>query len=43
MTKQELRDYLKAGYFMNDAFDFGAGQDCEIFKAEQFKLGGEII
>ena len=43
MTKRELRDYLKAGYFMNDAFDFGPGQDCEIFKAGQFKPGDEII
>lgn len=43
MTKQELRDYLKAGYFMNDAFNFGPGQDCEIFKAGQFKPGDEII
>lgn len=30
MTKQELRDYLEAGHLMNDAFDFGPGQDCEI-------------
>lgn len=22
MTKAELRDHLKAGYFMDDAFDF---------------------
>lgn len=43
MTKAELRDYLKAGYFMDDAFDFRPGQDCEIFKAEEFKAGKEII
>ena len=43
MTKQELREYLKAGYFMDDAFDFGPGQDCDIFKADRFELGDEII
>ena len=43
MTKQELQEYLKAGYFMDDAFDFGPGQDCDIFKADRFELGDEII
>lgn len=43
MTKAELQDHLKAGYFMDDAFDFGPGQDCEIFKADEFKPGDEII
>lgn len=43
MTKSELRDHLKAGYYMNDAFDFGPGQECEIFKADSFKAGDEII
>ena len=43
MTKAELRDYLKAGYAMDDAFDFGPGQECEIFKADSFKPGDEII
>ena len=27
MTKLELRDYLKAGYLMDDAFDFGPGDE----------------
>ena len=43
MTKQELREYLKAGYFMDDAFDFGPGQDSDIFKSDRFELGDEII
>lgn len=43
MTKAELRDHLKAGYFMDDAFDFSPGQDCDIFKADQFQAGDEII
>ena len=30
MTKAELRDHLKAGYSMDDAFDFVPGQDCDI-------------
>ena len=43
MKKNDLRDYLKAGYFMDDAFDFEPGQECEIFKAEKFTPGDEII
>lgn len=43
MTKSELRDHLKAGYFMDDAFIFGPGQECMIFKADEFKPGDEII
>lgn len=43
MTKAELRDHLKAGHCMNDAFDFAPGQDCEIFKADEFKPGDQII
>lgn len=43
MTKTELRDYLKAGYHMDDAFDFGPGQECEIFKADSFGPGDDII
>lgn len=43
MTKAELRDHLKAGYSMDDAFDFVPGQDCDIFKADQFRAGDEII
>lgn len=43
MTKQDLREYLKAGYFIDDAFDFKPGQECDIFRAEQFKPGDEII
>ncbi len=43
MTKGELREYLKAGGLMGDAFDFGPGQECEIFKADYFEPGDEII
>lgn len=43
MTKAELREYLKAGYPMDDAFDFRPGQLCEIFKADHFKPGDDII
>jgi len=43
MTKNELWEYLKAGNSMGDAFDFGPGQECEIFKADYFEPGDEII
>lgn len=43
MTKPELREYLKTGYYMEDTFDFGPGQECEIFKADRFEAGCEII
>ena len=43
MTKDELRDYLKAGYFMEDAFDFVWGQECLIYKSDEFKSGDDII
>lgn len=43
MTKQELREYLKTGHTMDDAFAFRPGQECEIFKADCFEPGDEII
>lgn len=43
MTKQELREHLKIGGIMEDAFKFGPGQDCEIFKADRFEPGYKII
>ena len=43
MTKYELNEKLFAGAIMNDLFVFRNGQECEIFKAERFKLGDEII
>lgn len=43
MNKAYLRNQLKAGCFMDDIFDFGPGQECEIFKAEKFQTGDEII
>ena len=43
MTKNELRDRLKAGYTMDDIFLFSQGQDCLIFKEDRFCAGEEII
>lgn len=43
MTKAELKDKLRAGYFMNDVFDFSVGQDCLMFKSDSFAAGDEII
>ncbi len=43
MTKPELKTYLKTGGLMVDAFEYCSGQECEIFKADEFKSGDEII
>lgn len=43
MTKDKLKKHLKNGGLMDDAFSFGPGQECEIFKEEQFLPGDEII
>lgn len=43
MTKVDLRTYLKAGHIMDDVFTFKSGQECDIYKADQFELGDEII
>ena len=43
MTKKELQMKLLAGERIGDLFTFSAGQECEIFKAENFQDGDEII
>jgi len=43
MTKTELEKRLFAGERMCDLFTFFAGQECEIYKAESFQDGDEII
>ena len=43
MTKEELRRCLLSGELMEDLFAYRAGQDCDIFKADQFAPGDEII
>jgi len=43
MTKNELRLLLKAGATLVELLEFRPGQECEIFKANSFYLGDEII
>ena len=43
LTKDELRLALEGGAKLIDMFYFQPGQECEIFKAERFRAGDEII
>lgn len=43
MTKKELREALENGGIMDDLFQFREGQECEIYKAPEFKAGSEIL
>ncbi|MDE7242958.1 MAG: hypothetical protein K2O18_03135 [Oscillospiraceae bacterium] len=43
MTKTELKNYLKAGGLMENAFVFCPGQECDIFKTDRFIPGDDII
>ena len=43
LTKQELRLRLQQGQTLSGLLAFGPGQDCEIFKADKFYPGDEII
>lgn len=43
MTKEELRAALQRGAMMGDLFTFTPGQGCEIFKANAFQAGEQII
>jgi len=43
MTKLELKNRLRKGEKMENLFSFIPGQDCEIFKADEFHPGEEII
>lgn len=43
MTKAEAKTRLLAGETMGDIFEFMPGQECMIFKAEEFSTGDEII
>lgn len=42
-TKDELRHVLEGGATLMDLFEFKPGQECEIFKADQFVEGEEVI
>lgn len=43
LTKSELRQKLLCRAKMEDLFDFRSGQECDIFKAEEFTSGDKII
>lgn len=43
MTKAELRERLKAGEKLDDLLTFTSGQECDIFKADKFLVGQEVI
>ena len=43
MTKQELREALLDGKRMDELFEFSSGQECEIYKSDEFCLGNDII
>lgn len=43
MTKEEIRRRLLAGETLDSILPFRSGQECEIFKAENFALGDEVI
>ena len=43
MTKVELKKALLAGHCMSEFFALQDGQDCEIYKAEEFATGDDII
>lgn len=42
-TKDELRYVLEGGSTLMDLFEFRSGQECEIFKANRFVEGDEVI
>lgn len=43
MTKNELREALLNGKRMDALFEFYSGQECEIYKADEFCPGDDII
>lgn len=43
MTKLVLRAALYSGQKLEDLFEWRSGQDCDIFKADHFSAGDEII
>lgn len=43
MTKTEVRELLLRGETLNSMFCFIAGQECEIYKAEDWNSGDEVI
>lgn len=43
MTKTELRELLRQGWTLDQLFQWTEGQDCMIFKADDFIPGDEVL
>lgn len=43
MTKSKLKEKLKAGKLLVNLLEFSSGQECEIYKAENFSTGDEVV
>ena len=43
MTKKELKEQLQNGKLMSDLFDYTYGQDCDIYKNDEWELSDNII
>ena len=43
MTKKELKEQLQNGKLMSDLFDYTYGQDCDIYKNDEWELSDDII
>ena len=43
MTTEELKAKLKKGTLLVDLFDFKDGQECLIYKADEFEVSDNII
>ena len=42
MTKEKLREKLRAGKTLYDIFPFREGQECEIYKADLYRMNDVI-
>lgn len=43
MKKTELRDLLRKGWMLDQLFQWTEGQECMIYKADDFAPGDEVI
>ncbi|MBR3972947.1 MAG: hypothetical protein IKJ99_03205 [Oscillospiraceae bacterium] len=43
MTKTELRELLRQGWTLDQLFQWTEGQDCMIYKADDFAPGDEVL
>lgn len=43
MTKEELREGFHQGFALADMLELVPGQDCMMFKAENFRIDDEVV